>query len=179
MLPRRERERRLARAGEVDRVAPRAEVGRERTEDLRLVVDREDPRHSAARSRATIVSPPPGVSSASSSPPIASTKPFATARPSPTPSLWPASPRRWNGLKSRSRSSAGTPGPRSTTRMSTVAVDDAGQRSDGGVPGGENRIAFAITFASARSSRPAVGQDARQRLGDVEPHGAARRAEAA
>ena len=39
----------------------------------------------AAGSSTTIVVPPPGVSSIASSPPIASTKPRAMARPSPTP----------------------------------------------------------------------------------------------
>ena len=66
------------------------------------------------------MSPPPGVSSTSISPPIASTKPLATASPSPTPSPCAESPSRWNGRKSRSRSSRGTPGPRSTTRTSTM-----------------------------------------------------------
>ena len=50
-------------------------------------MDGQDARHWAAFSRATMVSPPPGVSSTRFSPPIASRKPFATARPSPTPSL--------------------------------------------------------------------------------------------
>ena len=90
MLARGERQRRLARLRDVDVVPTRLQVRRERAEDLRLVVDDEDARHAAVRSRATTVRPPPGVSSTSISPPIASTKPFATARPSPTPSSGPA-----------------------------------------------------------------------------------------
>ena len=82
-----ERQRRFAGGGEVDVVSARAEVGGECAEDLGFVVDGEDAGHSAARNRATIVRPPPGVSSASISPPIASRKPLATASPSPMPSL--------------------------------------------------------------------------------------------
>lgn len=47
---------------------------------------------SAARRVNTMVKPPPGVSSAASTPPIASTKPRATARPRPTPAPPGASP---------------------------------------------------------------------------------------
>ena len=65
MLAGRERERRFARGREVDAVAAGLQVRAERTEDLRLVVDDQDPRHSAALSRSTTVSPPPGVSSTS------------------------------------------------------------------------------------------------------------------
>ena len=89
-----DRQRRLAGLRELDVVIARAEIRRERAPDLRLVVDDEDAGHSATGRRATMVSPPPGVSSASISPPIASRKPFATARPSPTPSLCPESPSR-------------------------------------------------------------------------------------
>jgi hypothetical protein len=84
VLARGDREGRLARLREFDVVAACAEVRGERAQDLRLVVDGEDARHVAAFSRATIVSPPPGVSSASIVPPIASTKPLA-ASPSRNP----------------------------------------------------------------------------------------------
>ena len=94
VLPRRDRERLLPRRRQIDVVVPRAEVRRERAKDLRLVVDDEDPRHADASSRTTIVRPPPGVSSTSMSPPIASTKPLATASPRPTPSSSPESPSR-------------------------------------------------------------------------------------
>ena len=57
----------------------------------------------------TTVRPPPGVSSSTIRPPIAWTKPRATARPRPTPAWVLRSPRRWNGSKTRSRS-AGEPG---------------------------------------------------------------------
>ena len=100
-----------------------------------------------------MVSPPPGVSSASISPPMASMKPFATARPRPTPSLWPESPSRWNGLKSRSHSERWTPGPRSTTRTSTTPSSTPAVIR-GGDPAGENLTAFEMTLARARSRRP-------------------------
>src|SRR5262245_61701761 len=119
VLARRDGECRLAARRELHVVAARTQVRPERAQDLRLVVDDEDARHSAARSRVTIVSPPPGVLSTSISPPIASTNPFATARPSPTPSSGLESPSCWNGMNSRSTSAAGTPGPWSTTRTST------------------------------------------------------------
>ena len=74
---------RLSRRRQVDVVPARLQVRPERAEDLRLVVDDEDAGHPAVRRRITTVSPPPGVSSTSISPPIASTNPFATARPEP------------------------------------------------------------------------------------------------
>ena len=83
MVARRERERDLTGRSQVDLVVARLQIRAEGAQELRLVVDDEDPRHCAALRRNTIVSPPPGVSSISTSPPIASTNPFATARPSP------------------------------------------------------------------------------------------------
>ena len=66
-----------------------------------------------------MVSPPPGVSSGSSVPPMASTRPRDSASPRPIPVVLSVSPRRWKGRKTRSRSSGGMPGPRSMTRIST------------------------------------------------------------
>ena len=82
-----------------------------------------------------MVSPPPGVSSGTSVPPMASARPRERARPSPTPVVLSVSPSRWNGTKIWSHCSVGTPGPRSTTRISTrrscsLAVT-AGGRSGG------------------------------------------------
>ena len=76
-------ERRLAGRGEVDVVAACAKVRVQRTEDLRLVVDDQDPGHRAAFSRTTTVSPPPGVSSTSIEPFIASTKPLRDGQAEP------------------------------------------------------------------------------------------------
>ena len=167
VLPGGDRERRLAGLGEVDVVAACAEVGRERAQDLGLVVDDEDARHSAARSRATMVSPPPGVSSASISPPIASTKPFATARPSPTPSLWPESPSRWKGLNSRSRSARGTPGPAVDDAHVDDAVDDAGGHARRRA--GRREADRVRDHVGERAlEQAAIGEHARERLGDVE-----------
>ena len=65
---------------QVDVVAAGREVDAERPQDLRLVVDDQDPGHDAHRDAcgqrcSDHVSPPPGVSSTAISPPIASTKP--------------------------------------------------------------------------------------------------------
>ena len=51
----------------------------------------------AAGSDRVMVRPPPGVSSGSSVPPIASVRPRDRARPSPTPVVLSVSPSRWNG----------------------------------------------------------------------------------
>ena len=89
--------------GGVDLVASDPEVGGERPHDLRLVVDDQDPGHgTAADTTIRNVAPPPGVSSMSNSPPIASTNPQAIARPRPTPPR-PRSSSRWNGKKMRPR----------------------------------------------------------------------------
>ena len=117
----------LAGRREVDVVAARAEVGAERAQDLRLVVDDEDPGHCAALSRTTTVSPPPGVSSSSIEPPIASTKPSRDRQAEPD-ALVGGSSRRGAGTAGTcaSRSAAGTPGPRSTIADVDAAVDRAG-----------------------------------------------------
>ena len=115
MVPSREVERLFSGLGQVDVVATRPEVDAERPTDRRLVVDHEhaarldqvlrgterlvrhghlrQPRSPPAPSLrswtagrlTTMVRPPPGVSSAVISPPIASTNPRATASPRPTP----------------------------------------------------------------------------------------------
>ncbi len=125
-------ERRLARRREVDLVAAAAQVHAERPQDLRLVVDdqhRGSFGAAVAGSSTIIVSPPPGVSSTASSPPMASTKPRATASPSPTPSPVLRSPSRWNGWNTRRARSAAMPGPRSTTRRSTRSPTAARRRT--------------------------------------------------
>ena len=109
-----------------------------------------------------------GVSSATIAPPIASTNPRATARPSPTPPPASRSSRRWNGSKSalallgrdarargrRSRAS------RSRRRRSALRPRPA--------PSPPWRSALSSRLASTRSSRPAVGLDERQVLGHVD-----------
>ena len=85
MGARRDLQRPLAVGRGLDVVAPRAQVRAQAAEDLRFVVDDQDARHGSALNASTIVSPPPGVSSTSTSPPIASTNPRATARPRPDP----------------------------------------------------------------------------------------------
>ena len=59
------------------------------------------------RSRTETVSPPPGVSSSVSSPPMAVTKPRAMARPKPIPEPGARSESRSKGSRARARSSAG------------------------------------------------------------------------
>ena len=102
--------------------------------------------------RSTIVRPPPGVSSASSVPPIPSTKPFESARPRPRPVSLSVSPRRWNGANTSSRRSA---------RDARAAVDDAQldavaerARRDAARarPAGEWRTALASRFTTTRCS---------------------------
>jgi hypothetical protein len=66
-----------------------------------------------------MVRPPPGVSSGSSVPPIASVRPRDTVSPSPIPVVLLVAPSRWKGRNARSRSAAGIPGPQSITRSST------------------------------------------------------------
>ncbi len=83
-----------------------------------------------------MVSPPPGVSSGSSVPPMASVSPRDRASPRPTPVVLSVSPSRWNGTNIRSRWDRGMPGPRSTTRSSTRS-SRALAASSGGVPAGE------------------------------------------
>src|SRR5664280_522542 len=107
----------------------------------------------AAGSDTTIVKPPPGVSSGCKAPFIASTSPRDSASPSPTPVELSRSPSRWNGANTRSRFSAGMPGPRSATRNST-RDPSALAATRGGRPGGEKRTALATRLAMTRSSRP-------------------------
>ena len=109
---------------------------------------------SPPSSRNTIVSPPPGVSSISTSPPIASTKPFATARPSPTPVA--ARRRRrvagTGGRPGRDRPAARPARDRRRGRRRASPAAPATTRT--GLPGGLWLRALMITFASARSSSP-------------------------
>src|SRR5262249_52199301 len=90
------------------------------------------PSARAAGRDMTMVSPPPGVSSGSSVPPMASVSPRDSARPSPTPVVLSVSPSRWKGTNTRSRSGSGMPGPRSATPSSTrspsaLAVSSGGR----------------------------------------------------
>src|SRR6202035_2905484 len=72
----------------------------------------------AAGSETTMVSPPPGVYSGSTAPPIASVSPRETASPSPTPVVLLVSPSRRKGMNARSLSASGMPGPQSITGSS-------------------------------------------------------------
>ena len=154
---------------EVDVVVPGAQVDAEGPQQLGFVVDDEHAGHDAAwlRSRrpgeageesaagneTTMVSPPPGVSSGSRVPPMASTSPRDSASPRPIPVVLSVSPRRWKGRKTRSWSPGGMPGPRSMILISTRSPSRLLLRC-GGVSGGAYRSAFAATLASTRSSSP-------------------------
>ncbi len=107
-------------------VLVRGEVDPQRAQDRLLIVNDEHPGHEPGRwltartwldgavatgSRNRMVRPPPGVSTASITPPIAAMKPLATASPRPTPVPVLRSPSRSNGSKIRDLSSSGTPGP--------------------------------------------------------------------
>ena len=98
------------------------------------------------------VSPPPGVSAATIAPPMASVKPLATARPSPTPTC----ARRSAGTARRSAPSArpGRRGPWSTTSSTTRSPAPVGLQRRAARPGGEWSSALENRFASTRSSRP-------------------------
>ena len=99
--------------------------------------------------------PPPGVSSTASSPPIASTKPRATARPRPDPARRSgvAEPlERPEDLLALDR--PGCPALVDDAEVDTIAAD-AGERSGPARSGGDACSAFAMTFATARSSSAA------------------------
>ena len=80
---------------------------------------------SGTGSRTTMVHPPPGVSSRSSSPPTASANPRDTASPRPTPVPLSVSPRRWNGRNTRSRSAD----PDARSVVDDPEVDPSGHRA--------------------------------------------------
>nr|RZI37261.1 hypothetical protein BJQ95_00368 [Cryobacterium sp. SO1] len=100
-----------------------------------------------------MVSPPPGVSSASRLPPMPSTNPFDKARPRPRPVELSVSPSRWNGTNTSSRRPAGMPGPWSMMRNCRVSAKRLAD-TRAGVPAGENRMALLSRFTTARCSRP-------------------------
>ena len=156
MLPRRERERLLARRGEVD-VVVRARGGWSPSA-RRICGSSSTTRIRVTRptlSRTTIVSPPPGVSSTSMSPPIASTKPLRDREPEADAVVVAAS-----------RRAAGTAG---TSRCRRRAARRRHGRRRGGRRRRRTRPASRRTgsrqasagralptmFASARSRRPA------------------------
>ena len=93
------------------------------------------------------------MSSTSTSPPIASTNPRATARPRPTPSPDGRSPNRWNGSNTRWRSSSGMPGPRSTIRSSTrPPASDPRMRTGPSEPPYDRALDAMFAIARSRSA---------------------------
>ena len=88
-----------------------------------------------------MVSPPPGVVSGVSAPPIASARPRDRASPSPTPVSLSRSPRRWNGRKTRSRSA---------DRDARAAVDDPHLDGPGVLAGGDHRRLVRAGCSAAR-----------------------------
>ena len=157
---------------DVDVVAARPEVDPERAQDLRLVVDDEDARSRAAsQAERPSSARRPGVSSTSSSPPIASTNPRATARPSPTPvavrAVAEPLERHEHALALGSR---GMPGPRSMTRSVDPAVDRAGLDPHR-LAGRRVRERVGDDVGDRALEQARVGLDARQGLGHVDVDG--------
>ncbi len=113
--------------------------------------------------------PPPGVSSTSMPAPTASARPRATASPNPTPEPCGTSPSRWNGANITSRSSAGTPGPWSTTRICTRLLfvgDLAGQQPH---PGAVRRVPHRVRgdVGDHPFPRPAAVPRGHRRVGRI------------
>src|SRR5262249_2080703 len=155
---------RSAVASRADLVVPRGQVDPQRPQDRRLVVDDQHPGQDSAPcmdsapavalatgSVIRTVSPPPGVSAATMTPPMASVKPLATARPSPPPALRPSNRR--NGSKISAFSPSGTPGPWSMTSSTTVS-SWRWACSTGGRAAGEWCSALENKFPRTRSSKP-------------------------
>ena len=158
MLPRRDRERGLA----VPRPPPRTSGRAGSSTSARRICGSSSTTRmrvtAQTRRRRTTVRPPPGVSSTSISPPIASTNPWRPRGRDRALSLrGVAEPLERDRRCSTAR--LGTPGPRSTTRTSTMPFT-APAVTRACLPGGEKRIALEITFASARSSRPGSASSA-------------------
>src|SRR4029077_20256365 len=87
-----------------------------------VVFDDQDPAHAGLGASGSVnrnVAPGRLPSSTATVPAGASTRPLTIARPSPVPPPFPVLSPRKNRSKIRSRVSAGTPGPRSTTRTVT------------------------------------------------------------
>ena len=105
-----------------------------------------------------MVSPPPGVSSAVSVPPIASARPRARARPSPTPVCVVPVAEPLEGLEDPLPVGRRDAGP----AVDDPDLDPAGVRAGGdqhgGSPGGLYRTALASRLARTRSSSARVGE---------------------
>ena len=132
MVARRERQRDLAGRREVDLVAARPEVRAERAEDLRLVVDDEDPRHRRRPEPDDHRQPAArrvlDLELAAHRLDEALRDREAESDASPLPRVAEALERA--GTSARAPS-AGCPGPRSTTRTSTASPDGAGDDAHG------------------------------------------------
>ena len=122
----------------------------------------------------TTRSPPSGLDSAATLPPIASVRPRTTASPMPIPRRDPSPDRstRKNLSKSRSRSSGGTPGPGVVDRQldapAVQAVPCAPTRRP--PPGaGACRAAFSTRFETIGVEEDRVAGDRRQVVGQIDP----------
>ena len=116
-----------------------------------------------APSSITIVSPPPGVSSASRVPPIASTNPFDSARPRPTPAVLSVSPSRWNGTNTSSRRSAGNARARVDDAQLHAVAEFAGRDDRRLSRRGSSAARWSSRLTSARCSSTASACDRRDR----------------
>ena len=135
------RKRRRSRRDGFDLVAGALKAGPQSAQDLRLVVDDEDPHvahlttatcsAAAGRSRTNVEPPCSLDGSTRMTPPFASAKPRAIARPRPLPRPSPLP--RSNGSKIRSRSAATIPGPRSRTADEHSACARRARRDRDGI----------------------------------------------
>src|SRR4029078_12365765 len=126
-------------------VASGREAGPDRPQDLRFVVDDEDPHELGSADRASAsctargggspsVAPPPGVVSTHSEPSWAAITARAMDSPSPVPAFRPSTSRRETPWNTAARPPVGMPGPWSDTRTSAhrsqriaeMAISDPG-----------------------------------------------------
>ena len=167
VLARGERQRRLARRREVDLVTARLQVRPERAQQLRLVVDDEDAAHSAARSRSTIVRPPPGVSSTS----IVAAHRLDEALGDGETEAHALAVRRVAETLERHEHAVALVARHPRAPVGDADVDEPVDRA-GGDPGvralGREANGVLDDVRERALEQPGIGEDARQRLGDVE-----------
>ena len=113
-----------------------------------------------------IVSPPPGVASATSAPSIASTKPRATESPRPTPSVRCGRRGAANGSNRRSRCSAGTPGPWSAISSFALPAPANARDLDRASAAVAQRVVEQV--GEHALEQPGVGEHERQVVGHVD-----------
>ena len=174
----------LAGVGQVDLVVASTQVGRQRTQHVRIVVDAQDAAHRSAPIRAE--STRAGRHAAARRPRSGRRRACRAARacrPSPMSVRWRwpardpardavvASPSRWNGCRTFARCLGWMPGPSIDDLQQHVVVRAARRGPRTGRSAGDHVIAFDTRLATTRSSSagigPHVGQVDRQIQLDV------------